>query len=127
MKIYKQLFWIICVLGLASCSTTDETSLPVPPNVLTSDAEVKAEIVGKRYIEFSNKLQINMISTFDVDGNWVQSPPNRKPATILVSYRADGRVCNRRNKFCFYVRPTAVGFDIVRKDGSVGKSLKLAN
>lgn len=123
-------FLSACQSSSNSASSSSSISAPqkAPDDVLSSRAEVKAFLNGKAFEEYSNSLEVIMISKFGADNRWTQAPLDRDEVTSTkISYEKDGRVCNLQIKNCFYVRPTFNGFDMINPNGSVGKSLELVD
>lgn len=110
----------------SSAGSTIQAPAKAPDDVLNSRAEVKAFLNGKAFEEYSNSLEVLMVSQFGADNRWTQAPMDRDDvSSTKISYEKDGRVCNLEIKNCFYIRPTFSGFDMINIDGSVGKSLDL--
>lgn len=119
-----------CQSSSTSTSTSGSISAPAtaPDDVLASRAKVKEFLNGKAFEEYSNTLEVIMISKFGADNRWTQAPLDRDDiSSTKISYESDGRVCNLQTKNCFYVRPTYAGFDMINIDGSIGKSLELVS
>jgi len=119
---------VACQSSSDSSSSKSSLSAPAsaPEDVLTSRAKVKDFLNGKAFEEYSNSLEVIMISKFGANNRWTQAPLDRDEVTsIKISYEKDGRVCNLKIKNCFYVRPTFNGFDMVNPSGTIGKSLEL--
>lgn len=111
--------------GTSAQSTMSAAPATAPAGVLTSRAETLAFLNGKSFEEYSQPLEVMMVTEFASNGNLSQAPMDRDEVTLSnVSYERDGRVCNQSTKECFYVRPSFVGFEMVAMNGAVIKTLE---
>lgn len=130
----KTIIAMSALVMLTACQSTPSgtsasTATPAPANapagVLTSRTETLAFLNGKSFEEYSQPLEVMMVTRFASNGNLSQAPMDRDAVTSTnVSYERDGRVCNQTTKDCFYIRPNFVGFEMVATNGSVIKTLE---